>query len=281
MSTITLNYPLIDFVTLTSFREGFCKIMADFLIGENSEDKYPTVQRGYKGILWIFFNGTVFIGEGKQKGDDHFIMKISGYLAHLMMDNIVKVCKIHPELKTRCSRLDYQITVKEPLSWVQANYRNRMERAGNVVGYPTPSKEDGIELETVYIGVRAKVDRFYRIYTKLLDDKSKVLRVEVELKKRRSRKLFNELVERGTDDIRMIFDYEIELIIRQDKKLYKLVHPHLAMSVPIRVQANDPNIAGWLIKTVFPAMNRFLASDSSDKTKVIPALYDILEKRGL
>lgn len=281
MSLITLNFPLVDFVTITSFADSFCETMTRELIGNSSGECYQSIQRGYIGKIWVFVQGTVFIGKGTQKGVAHGVMKVSGYLAHAIMERLLMVVNSRPEFHVKCSRLDYQITVNQPRSWSQINYRNRMEKAGFVVGYPTPSKEDGVTLETVYVGVRAKVDRFYRVYVKLQDDLSKLLRVEVELKKRRSRKLFNEILSGGVDSIRRVLDYEIELIIRDDKKLYKIVHPHLADSLAVRVQSNESNIAGWLVKTVFPAMDRFLASDSADKTKVISALYDILENRGL
>jgi hypothetical protein len=68
--------------------------------------------------------------------------------------------------------------------------RNRLEKSGRRVGYPTPEVLDGVKLETVYVGVREKTDRFYRFYMKALLGGGHVVRFEAELKKRRSRAIF-------------------------------------------------------------------------------------------
>ena len=280
METIVLNSPMIDYLTLTSYSSDFTRVMRENVIQNLSGQAYDVVQRGYKGTLWVFLNGTAFLGTGKQRGEHHSLIKISGELAHLMLDRVIETLQAWQSLKVECSRLDYQITVKEPEGWSQWDYLNRMQDRGYTVGYPTPSHENGVKLETVYIGVRTKSDRFYRVYVKLMDDaKTKLLRVEVELKKRRSRAVWLEIMQGVT--FRSVLDCEIDKFVKLDSQLYGLVIGKLLYGKVVRVGANESNIASWLVDIVFPAMDRFLMSDSSDKRKVIFALYALLEDRGL
>jgi len=231
---------------------------------------------GYVGHRIDIEGGTIFFGTGFQRGRSHFMVSCSGEASHNLASHVLSDERLH---NCACSRMDVQATVIPPDDWSQKNLRNRLEKNGKTVGFPTPKGEtiEGRKLETVYVGQRSKSDRFYRIYMKEAEGVDYVLRFEVELKKRRSRAIWSHF----TDNGRIFADVllaEIQKMAQMDKKASALLAPVISGDArPLRVRSNEGDTMRWILLDVMPIIERLILSHGN-RSALVDALYAALEK---
>lgn len=127
-------------------------------------------------------DGGIFHGQGRQNGKPHHIAHMSGersdewakyFLGASWTDEVY------------CTRLDLQVTIKEPVEHSGVELYNKVHRkVKSIVMSPG--------VTTVYIGARSS-QLFIRIYEKVLDER--FLRCEFELKQDYARNAWQSLVE--------------------------------------------------------------------------------------
>ena len=270
MALIRLDSVLVDYISLTSYSAIWFNYVMESLANENDQ-RVDITAGSYKGVMVPMVSGTLSFLAGRVKGKTHYMIRISGQMAHHAIATLLDVSK---GFVVSCSRLDVQLTIMKPVVMSMTALRNRLEKRYKRVGYPQPDTSTGVKLETVYVGTRKKSDRFYRFYTKATND-GLALRLEVELKKRRSRAIWDEWVKFGPDG--SLLNYEIERIKSMDKYLDRLINLSDRPKKIVRVRTLESNTERWLINDVFPVLKRVLCSHSADSGSVISALYDVLE----
>lgn len=123
-------------------------------------------------------DGGVFHGQGIQGHRPHFVTHTSGEAAEMWSNYFMG-----REMAVYCTRLDIQVTIKEPEGHDGRLLYERLHRK-------TKSIVQSPGVTTVYIGARAS-PLFTRVYEKVLD--SRFLRCEFELKGDYSRNAWEHL----------------------------------------------------------------------------------------
>lgn len=272
MTLIRLNYPLVDYLTLTSYSRSWLDFMIESF-APNRATWFDMKRNGYVGKMYDLGTGSLSILTGNAKGKPHYLMSISGEVAD---SAIVHVLERSKGYKVKCRRLDVQVTVMMPKNMSMVALRNRLEKDGRTVGYPSPSRVDGTKMETVYIGKRTKSDRFYRVYMKLLDTSDFAVRFEAELKKRRSVAIWKDWEVSGLSRDSIVS--ELRLLGSMDRMIMKqLSCLDMMDGRAIRVRTQESQTERWLINDVMPVLKRFLCNHESDSGAVLSAVYDVLE----
>lgn len=262
---ITLNRPMVDYWTITSYcSEWFSRVTAWV---RKLQEKWARRHRAqYDGTLHELSKGNVYIGEGLQEGKRHYMMQIDGEIAH---DMRYEILSWYPSYDVRCTRVDFQITVPMPSEWSQWELLVRLKnRYGeNMVSYPRPSTSKGILLQTVYLGRREGSDRFLRVYMKLDENSRKLLRLETEIKRRRSRAIYRELCQNQWDeDVKAIIHSELKVQSQKDVQLDRLFYPYIeGHHKPVRVQSESSKTADWIVNTCIPSIDRHIHSHGADR----------------
>src|SRR3990172_4968073 len=141
-----LNAVLCDWIRLTSFEVEDYQTMRDvwrwMIAGVDVEDA-NLMQYGGKG----YAHG--FLGTGKQKRRQHYMLSFSGSAAALAYHELV-----HKKwLAVRCTRIDAQLTIQLPKDYKAEDLFTRLN--GNVpYGRLVTLYRRGAWGATVYIGVR-------------------------------------------------------------------------------------------------------------------------------
>lgn len=272
MALIRLDCPLIDYFTLTSYSKVWFDSLVHCFV--DNVDKYVDIKRGgYVGRMIELVSGTISLMVGKSMGKPHYMISVSGGLSHHAVASALELSR---PFQVRCTRLDVQVTRIMRKNFSMKALRNRLEKSGRKVGYPTPSKVKGVELETVYINTRTKSDRFYRVYMKPVEDGMMAIRFEAELKKRRSRAIFDSWMKDGYTVQDLV--YELEAMSGLDRIMAKEMRlPNDWSSRVIRVRTDSSNTEAWLLKTVMPSLRRFINSHDSNPVTVLGQLSQILE----
>lgn len=279
MSSIILYKVAIDWLTLTSYRDELYQA-GEILMESVGNEWTESHLMQYSGKKMDMVGGHIFVGTGLQKMSRHHMIRISGEAAHNATPYLAG--KFQP-YQDRISRIDAQITIDEPEKWSQWDLCCRLRSAGYNVGWiASRDKETGYELATVYIGNRAASPRYVRIYQKLTDEGKKVLRLEVEIKRKRAREHGKNLAEYGRGDVSKLRD-ELAHVSQSDPKLHLAYSSALeGWKKPIRVGAQETNTGGWIIGQCLPAIGKYLNSHSSNQTAYIVAqMKEIIRRNEL
>lgn len=257
---LTLYQPLIDWVTLTSFHEWFYPYWSALI---DSQGKTRDMRRiGYAGRGLDTGNGSIFVGQGTQKGKDHYIMQMGGENSH---DTLYKVAESYERHMCRVTVFDLQVTVPEPEGWSQFELLKRMEEAGKLTGKAESRDKDAGRLETIYIG-SWQSDRMIRVYVKLTAGNERLLRFEAHFKGLRADAaarsvMFNKVTPR------QILLAEVQRLgtahLPQFESCLSGVVPH---HVKVKQKSSRAKTEGWIRQTVIPALARYANAKDADIT---------------
>lgn len=163
----------IDWLTLGSFHAPDWMVMKmwfDDVVTDRMGEKRKAKRLQYKGEQ----SGQVWLGtatqrykiHGKMVTGEHALMQVSGASADALWHTLAET--VSP--RSRCTRVDLQVTVPMPNSWHSAGLVSHLQQARWGRGRPpevqliaNPGGDD-----TVYIGARTS-DRLIRIYVKERD----------------------------------------------------------------------------------------------------------------
>mgnify|MGYP003601103736 CR=1 FL=1 len=265
----TLNTPLIDFLTITSFEErahGMAKAIITALQGD---DKGATLAENakrmqYLGVTLRTAQGTLFYGEGKQKGRWHCMFQIDGELCN-EPDLLNPIFSAVRQGWVSVRRIDLQATIIEPTGWIQWALFNRLKLRHLTPGWQESMDKKGNTLATVYALPRTS-EKFLRVYQKFAG--MMLLRMEWEIKAAMAESIGRAIADgRGT--------------VSQYLKLYwqNLNDPELTKaysfcfegiqdaSKPKRV-VRDSKTSEWLRVTVLPSFTRYINEHGHDQELV-------------
>lgn len=243
-----INYPQIDWITLTSWSaEDFLR-WKDWQNKQSGEMKDGKIQM-YSGF-WV---GSAFIGQGTQLNKNHYIARISGdkssNVIHDLWSDGVKA-----------TRIDVQITKEFPENYSARKFVDCL-RSGDWGTYKRDLQliENSDGLDTVYIGSR-KTERFARMYVKSSLE-GKFLRFEVEYKGEWANIISREYIKNYTVLSAVLFDFINSLPLDDQGVLQGFLDlisdVRSGIVVPRRV-VPDENTYSWLIEQVGPVIWRYL-----------------------
>lgn len=269
MSEISLNKPQIDYFTITSYCDNWY-IVADKMCVMVNGDYEQRHRMQYSGKLRRTENGTIFLGTAEINGRTHHLLQVDGELAY---DLRFYILDFYPSYIVKCTRVDFQVTIREPRNWKQWDLLIRFKKkyGEQMVSYPKPSTMDGKILQTVYLGNRTGADRFLRVYVKLSKDSDKLLRLETELKRNRSHAVYVHMCNnRWDEDVYEMMVSELKYQSMKDVLLHQIFSSCLeGYSNVIKVQTKESNTARWITDVCIPAIDSHLHSHSADDKIVI------------
>lgn len=253
-NNITLNSPQCDWLTFTSCDYDLMHLgMSIARYTAKLEDS--TIMQ-YKGVSATDRNGnSIFVGAGEQNGNTHYLCRISGALAHekhALFYELVALGKVN------VSRIDFQVTIEQPVGWSQVELFNRLREGGSKSDFR--SSVDGFsrcELASVDYGSRTSAE-YLRIYEKVTREGRRLLRAEVEYK---SKKAVSAFLAMSTDYNKVAQGIKYRLGKTKDEQLVNAFADGLdclpAKIVPV---TNDiDKREHWLLGAVVPALKRYLS----------------------
>lgn len=260
---ITLNTPMVDYLTLTTFDMELARQWWNFVGLESKQEK--RIQ--YTGFSVQEKEGTIFWGQGVQKDRPHCMLQISGALADIMFWLFREVIA---EGLCKVSRIDVQMTVPQPIWWGQWQLAQRLEGLEKRPSVARSTCEIGgekTELMTVYAGSRS-AGRLTRVYQKVGEDGGLLLRYEVEFGRDYAHALALALADgAGTKggalnaELRRLGDAPLKDLFWRDGGL-------LAAKQGKRILADKSE--EWLLNVVLPVFVRAINADGAD-----PALLEL------
>lgn len=256
-----VNRPAIDYLTLTCFSP---KGMAEFYkwhqaISDNPKD---AKRMQYTGKMAHDRYGSAFLGVAEQKGMEHSMLQVSGYLGQVCWQHFSSFvlaghCKV--------TRLDLQVTIDYPRDvWSQSDLANefRDEMPNRSISYiESQSGPQKSKLATIYIGSRSS-DRLHRIYEKMGMADEVLLRFESEYKGQRARAVAHSLAQGATPKSILWADLLALPDVGQLRRLFGRVLETQPFAV--RVVRESGQTDEWLRTTVLPALDRYLNQHESD-----------------
>lgn len=272
---LTLYRPLIDWITLTSFHEGFpsywmTKVWTyEQVIGQQTDQR----RLNYYGDAADTGTGTIYIGTGLQKERTHYMMQIGGESAN---DNMHEVYHSIDAYQAKVTTIDLQITVPKPQKWSQFDFLARMHDNGRIVGWHESRDKKAGEMESVYMGSWDSL-RFSKVYVKLTAGNEKLLRYEVRYKRDMAQEVIN-LMKSGRATLSQLL--KSELMRSGDMDLRNLFEGCLSGIVPIGVKVKQTSSRTkqreWLLNVALPALKKYVNSKDSSPM-VIRQFLDVLE----
>nr|CRY96568.1 hypothetical protein [uncultured prokaryote] len=275
MSILTLDRTLCDWVTLTGLdhMEIIEKWREYVLTRDDYRKSTPQRWLQWKGESHQFGEGNIFTGLAEIAKQQWVVIRASGELAGDVLMYFYELIEGRALLKV--TRLDLQITTNEPKGWGQINLCNRLYSDGKAAQFL--GSIDGLtgkRLETVGVGSRTS-EVYTRIYQKLTDGGSRLLRLEVEYKGRKAQAVVRDMVA-TTFDQQLKFHLQSKL---SDDKLTAVfsrqldgIRPHDAKPVA-RVSSKKRK---WLLRTVLPSFAEYVNSHAEDG-EVVGAYLAVLE----
>lgn len=266
----TVNVPAVDYLTLTSYNHVIWGHIQKWIVGRGDFRSVDAKRMQYTGYLYTNRDGSLFLGQGEQKGEAHYLAQCSGFLAD---DLLVIASYFIKEGYVRVTRIDLQITVEYPrgttdLAAIANAMREHGDRSVSYVESKSGPRQS--KLSTIYYGSR-RSDRFYRIYEKMGMDEDVFLRFEVEFKSPRSQVVASALC--GTVEVAQILAHEIDQLPEWndlDWRFLAVLHDPERFN-PIAV-APEANTLKWLRTQVAPALDRVL-NDHNLPTEEIVTLF--------
>jgi hypothetical protein len=273
---ITLDKVICDWVTLTGkehyeIREQWSEFVAsrkDF-----THRSKPMRWLQWRGDIHYFDGGSVFTGSAEISGEDWLCVRASGELSE---DILFFFMELVDREVMKVTRVDAQVTVKEPDGWGQINFCNRMHVAGKTVDMMTSN--DNIHektLQTVAIGSR-KNATYTRVYQKLTNAGERLLRFEVEWKSGKARAIVAAM---KTHTLAQSMKHHLLSKIG-DEKLTAVFANSMEGVTPAnhrpKVQVRDKK-KDWLLRIVLPSFEEYI-NDHADDGEVIGAWLSVLEE---
>lgn len=264
---LTLYQPLIDWVTMTSWHEGFWGYWRS--IAEHLQKKTREQSRlNYHGHGVKTGEGTLFVGEGVQKGREHYIMQVGGELSGSV---ISKVAHAYESYSSRVTVIDLQITIPHPDDWKQESLLYNILSTGRIAGWAESQDRKAGRLQTVYIG-SWQSDRLIRVYVKLTEGDEKLLRFEVHYKGLRADAAARAIMFDGVT-VRQILIAEVQ---RNGSDYLEPFEAALGNGAPYHVRVKQRSslskTENWIRTTVIPALNRYANNSSADDSLI----YDVM-----
>jgi len=255
--------PAIDWLTLTTNSPRAAleiDAIIDSILGARvSLDK--TIG-GYVGKV----GDGYFIGEGEQKGKQHFMVNLYGPLADKYM--------FHPmRVPAECTRIDLQITVSWPFgnsndmfvessSMLSDHEQDKGQRARRI--RPILDPADGFC--TLYVGSKAS-KKFYRIYIKGDIDTGLFIRFESVFKGKKglAKRVFLDVTENPYNMMRYLAG-ELNTLPYTPitNEFYRFFRMAQGTVLPQgRERPTPEKTLNWIVKQVIPAFRRVLANEDT------------------
>lgn len=201
-SCVVVGSVAFDWLSLTTFDNSAYRWLAS-IVNANTDPKgrtegYLMQYKGCKGDGY-------FVGCGYQNGTIHYMIRLSGSLAHHILSKAVVMPSGSENLaEFNCTRADVQYTHSDDLyidlSAIAPLLREcewplHRGKRPIITAY---DNEDG--LDTLYIGQRKESNRFQRVYIKEVSQK-KLIRWEVEYKEQLAKNLWSKVIASGSLDL--------------------------------------------------------------------------------
>lgn len=167
----------IDWLTITTFNTLHYLELVAYIRRRHVGGWRPSKVMQYKGQS----NGSIFYGLGDQAGQEHAMVRASGYAAdEFFFKDLIWFFRRNDYSSWKCTRLDLEVTKFPPKRYNLRSAYDKIRKPKSIVQS---------ENSTLYIGNRAESPIFVRLY-----EKDEYLRLEYELKQDRARWAFHNLL---------------------------------------------------------------------------------------
>jgi len=222
----------------------------------------------YTGILSPHW----FAGTGQQRGQEHYMVRVSGIVAHEFFNALEAANK--PQLISwNCTRADVQYTHFENAPGkLEDLYNHLLDEKWIARRGPKPYLEiyqNSKGLDTLGVGTRKETIRYQRMYIKLIGDE-KLLRYETEFKQELSRQLWDRICTEGVGILNNILSSEISALPLPDSYTFLLVAlnaPPERMKV-VKEKSTDATTQKYIMQSILPFFRR-LQSKGAEWTRFI------------
>lgn len=273
MAYILLYQTGIDYFTATSFETEFYRFWLQKLTMIATATKPKKIMQ-YDGRKFIIKGGEGFIGTGTQKGMENHMLRLEGTIAD---ENKERLYAQHRQGFVNVSRIDIQITVPHPSGWEQFKLLADMHEKGRIVGWRESVDRSNGGSQTVYVGARES-NRFVRVYVKHTHGDEKLLRLEVEYKKRRANAVTKMLRDGELPD--GFLRHELQTTLKHEG-LNNLFSDHLygenPANVRLKINSSLEKTEKWLINQVLPSFKRAI-NDHDASGHVLDVFGDVIQK---
>lgn len=269
---LIVSYPACDWLTLTSYHYDTYQVWYDVLqSGPYGEGKYNAKRMQYAGIGGAHY----FIGQGRQAGQIHYMVQVSGSLADKFLDTIRLLGTAQ---NCSCTRIDLQLTIEREPQFEPLGELGRTIRAGYEAVEPNKSRRPmvktfdsgGVSRETAYIGSRSS-RRFVRIYDKQANMVPYV-RFEIEYKREFADQVFTAAM-RDRSNIAATIKADLSPIPARSSILRALGEAvaEAAYSKPsyVRDRTDELVTLDWIEHTCIPVMLRLHNSGHRDTIRAM------------
>jgi len=275
---ITIDTPMIDYFTATTFDRAAADRWLE-LIQLAEVHRYGACVRDietrgrYKGYRGVGEHADVFLGQGKQKGKDHWELQCSGATSDVLFYHF---CKEPIGNKTAtCTRIDIQVTVTQPEEWSQIEYLRICEEHG--LKPEVRRSRDGVnrkgELITVYTGTRT-CGRMNRLYQKVMMSGELLLRYETEFSRGYSKSIAYALVT-GKADLMAIHRGELQRRALDCLKIFDSGQGFIFQPKQEKREVLDKK-EQWLLYDILPVFTKYINSDDAN-IQVLDAFLSVID----
>lgn len=286
---ITLDEPMVDWITLTTFSHHIGEWWAANL-RKNAMGAIKVLsgvrRLQYKGDVLEDSEGSIFVGKGKQGRASHYMATVSGLLADRVMEGGIKT-KYGFLVRdgggewlgdVNCTRIDVQVTCLDKsiqgegggsLEY-QKKVFDSIQGAGRAVSwFQDGSGENAVV--TVAVNSR-KSDVYYRIYPKPTNE-GHAMRFEVEYKKEKAARVFASICSGGRQKMGEILKYQVMQLNSAELKALVLgaLEGYSASFPKKQVGDGATNTELWLLTVVLPSLVRTLKT--SDRAGIVWAAF--------
>lgn len=254
----------VDWITLTTYDRmvfnGLVELCESY-VDYNTSTSQKRMQ--YSGIGGQGF----FFGAGKQRGDDHYMLVLSGIQAAILVPTLAT--SMFARLAS-CTRIDVQLTLpviegaRKTGELAHEIRRGLSEGVGRVGKRPSVAvwdNETGTG-DTIYIGSRSS-DKFVRIYDKF-GDGIQFLRYEGEFKRGVADRIWTEFCDNESALSNWLASTIVQPIreLREFSEIVEVIEARKTSDVWIEVEPkDDERTLRWLRKQVTPAAVRLSMTD--------------------
>ena len=286
---IILNVNMCDFYTLTTYDVNVESLMRDAV-----KDWYDSVMKvtpakriqyigGLASVADGSRTGTAFLGQGEQKGKPHYMLQMSGQLAHM---NILLMMNRLDGYDYTMTRFDAQCTIEQPATWQQKDLMIRQLERDAELGWKQNQRRQKGRLVTVYMGNRETGHRFARIYQKIAKDQSYLLRLEVECKRDRARAIgrrlmryFENYCESADELLSEILKAELQSYALKDSGLHTaFAHQISGLVSKTTVSAVESNTLKWANDVAMGVIERLVYSHDVDTARLEQRMRNIIRR---
>lgn len=275
MAQVITNMALIDWVTISVTGEAYKRLRRWSV--ERKSKPYKEAKRRMGTVVYYGFEGDGFFwGEQENEGTIWGIFISQGHISHAYA---LEIWAMALGVDSKCTRIDYQITIAQPLNYDPFRFRGSLEKAmGQEVGI-IGRRTKGMTVETY---TREGV-RYCRIYQKIIKsgkgaEDEYLLRFEMEYKGELARNLWRKPLNPS-----QALRGEIESMITNRGLSSRVLGDFMAYlnetGERARMVSKPSNTWLWILKTVTPAFDRIRNSDDwFERKELMLYLEDELSK---